>query len=145
MVVEQMGPAWFMEPSTFLMGRGEWSMCLCCLAKLWLMIIPFVPLLRKARALIFHCDFRPTRKTLNVIEGDLILQMILRGTEEESTVSKKDMLCISKGLGTRRVLQDSAAAGQTRNPGLKSRGRDERGQSGVWVLGKCKRWTGPGR
>ena len=91
------------------------------------MIIPSVPLSRRAHALIFHCDFRPTRKTLNVTDGDLILRMVPQSTGEESTVSKKDMLCISRGLGTRRVLQDSAAAGQIRNPVSESQGRDARG------------------
>ena len=149
MVVERMGLAQFMDLSTFFTGRGEQKrvhrVSLCCFAKSWLMIIPSALLLRRARALIFCCDLRPTRKTLNVMDGDLILRIVPHGTGEESTVSKKDMLCISKDLGIRRVLQDSAAAGRARNPVPESRGQGVRGRSGVQVLGRYGIWMGSGQ
>ena len=52
-------------------------------------MIPSAPLSSKARALIFLPVFCPTRVTLSVIEGDLIFQIVSRGTGSESNVSSK--------------------------------------------------------
>ena len=51
------------------------------------MMIPSAPLSRSAFALISRPDFRPTRVTLSVIEGDHLFQIVSLGTGSESTVS----------------------------------------------------------
>jgi hypothetical protein len=102
-----------------LTGRGNLRVRrvrLCRCAKSWLMIIPSAPLSRRAEALISLADRCPTRDTLSVTEGDLILRMVPLGTGSESRVSKREILRTSSGSYRSRVLQYSAFVGRSRNP-----------------------------
>ena len=85
-------PCLFNVPSTFRAGMGckrVRRVRLFRCAKSWSMMIPSAPLSRRAFALISRPDFRPTRVTLSVIEGDRVFRIVSLGTGSESTVSSK--------------------------------------------------------
>src|SRR5712672_1607938 len=126
MVMKRIGPELFKVPSTFRTGSGVRRVRRVrelFLAKVESIIIPSMPLSRRALALIVLPDCVPMRRTLRVTEGDRIFRMVPLGTGSESRVSRKVTRRMEGRKEEKGVREDSVTAGLTRNPGRQDRDR----------------------